>query len=267
MKKALKFWLTVALVFLGAQVLADSLEIIELRSKTVDQVLPTLQPLVEPGGTLTGMNNQLFLRASPRNRADIKRALEALDKPARQLVIQVSTQHQADDSSRGGSVDGQAVIGTHSRVNANARVWDTRSARSDRGGQMVRVLEGNAAFIQIGDTLPIPMRQVVVGPGGAIINETVVYQDIGRGFYALPRVNGQRVTLDISQHADGVGQYGPGSVQTQRLSTTVSGRLGEWIELGGSGQQGSNRQSGTTSLSTSEVRDRRSIWLKVEEAN
>jgi type II secretory pathway component GspD/PulD (secretin) len=264
MKKLLTAGLLLWSLFAFAQ---QSVEIIELHGKSAEEVIPVLRPLLEPGGTISGMNNQLFLRASPRNRADIKRALEALDKPARQLVIQVSTQRQADDSSRGGSVDGQVVIGTRSRVNADARVWDTRSARSDRSGQMIRVLEGNAAFIQIGDTLPIPMRQVVVGPGGAIVNETVVYQDIGRGFYALPRVNGQRVTLDISQHADGVGQYGPGSVHTQRLSTTVSGYLGEWIELGGSGQQGSNRQSGTTGLSTGEIRERRSVWLKVEEVD
>lgn len=257
-------------VFLCWSLLAwaqQSMEILQLRSKSAEQVLPALLPLVEPGGTLTGMNDQLFLRASPRNRADIKRALEALDRPARQLVIQVSTQRQGEDSSRGGNVSGQVVIGTRPRVDADARVWDTKSARSDRGAQMVRAQEGSAAFIQIGQSVPVPMRQVIVGPGGAIVSQTTVYQDLGRGFYALPRVNGDRVTLDISQHAEGVGQYGPGSVHTQRLSTTVSGRLGEWIELGGSGQQGSNHESGTTSLSTSEVRDRRSIWLKVEEAD
>ena len=46
---------------------------------TVDQVLPTLLPLVEPGGTLTGMNDQLFLRASARNREEIRRVLATID--------------------------------------------------------------------------------------------------------------------------------------------------------------------------------------------
>ncbi len=56
------------------------MEIIQLRSKTVDEVLPALLPLVEPGGTLTGMNDQLFLKASVRNRDEIKRVLAAMDK-------------------------------------------------------------------------------------------------------------------------------------------------------------------------------------------
>jgi hypothetical protein len=107
------------------------------------------------------------------------------------------------------------------------------------------------------------MRQVVVGPGGAVVNETYVYQDVGRGFYAVPRVNGQRVTLDISQQSASQGGYG--SINQQRLSTTVSGRLGEWIELGGSGRQASGNQGGALNLSTSEARDSRSIWLMVEE--
>jgi len=70
---------------------AQQMEIIELRSKNVEEVLPALLPLVEPGGTLTGMNNQLFLKASPRNRADIKRALASIDTPTRRLIIRITS--------------------------------------------------------------------------------------------------------------------------------------------------------------------------------
>ncbi len=265
MKIALKTLLTVTFAFWVSLVVAQELEVIELRGKTVDQVLPVLRPLLEPGATLTGMNNQIFLRASPRNRAEIKRALAAIDKPARQLVIRVSQNREADSSNRGGAASGQVVLGSNSRANVDATVWDSRSARRDSAGQMVRTIEGGEAYIQVGRSLPVPMRQVFIGPGGAIINETTAYRDIGQGFYAVPRLNGDRVTLDISQQADSASAYGRGSVNTQRLSTTVSGRLGEWIELGGTGRQSDNRQSGTLSLSNSEMRDQRSIWLKVEE--
>jgi hypothetical protein len=47
----------------------NMLEIIPLRYRTVDQVLPALRPLLEPGGTLTGQGNQLIVRASPDNLA------------------------------------------------------------------------------------------------------------------------------------------------------------------------------------------------------
>lgn len=248
---------------LGAPAWAQQMEVIQLKSKTVDEVLPVLLPLVEPNGTLTGMNNQLFLKASPRNRADIKKVLAAIDAPTRRLIIRVSQNRQAESNERGSEAGGQVVLGSTRRSNVEARVWDTKSVRGESAAQMVQTVEGGQAFIQVGRSLPVPMRQVVIGPGGAVINETVVYQDVGRGFYAVPRLNGERVTLDISQQSASQGGYG--SINSQRLSTTVSGRLGEWIELGGSGRQASGNQGGGLNLSTSDARDNRSIWLMVEE--
>jgi type II secretory pathway component GspD/PulD (secretin) len=255
------FWALLALPVLAQQ----EMEIIPLRHQTVDQVLPALQPLVEPGGTLSGMNNQLFLRASHRNREDIKRALAAIDAPSRRLVIHVSQNRGMDESNRGGNVSGQAVFGTQRRAEVNASIWDTRSARSESGSQMVQTIEGGRALIQIGRSVPVPMRQLMVGPGGAVATDTVVYRDIGQGFYAEPHLNGDRVTLEISQQGDTAGRYGPGSASTQRLTTTVSGRLGDWIELGGAGTQAVGGTRGGFGASTGEVRDSRSIWLMVEE--
>ncbi|MBS1189284.1 MAG: hypothetical protein H6R10_1076 [Rhodocyclaceae bacterium] len=226
----------------------SALEVIALRHQTVDRVLPVLQPLLEPGGTLSGMDNQLFLRASPRNREEIKRALAAIDKPLRRLVIQVSQTRGAEGGSR--------------RGDANAQMWATRSEGSS---QRVQTVDGGRAFIQVGYSVPFPLRQVVMGPGGAVVADTMVYRDIGQGFYAEPQVNGDRVTLEISQEAASPGGYGAGSASVQRLSTSLSGRLGEWMELGGSGRQAAGSGAGGWSYSTGQVRESRSIWLMVEE--
>ncbi len=265
MKIALKMLLTVAMGLWFGFVAAQQMEVIELKSKSAADVLPVLLPLVEAGGTLTGMNNQLFLRASPHNRAEIKKALAALDTPTRRLIIRISQNRQSENNARGAEASGQVELGSTRRSNVQAQVWDTKSLRGESAGQMIQTVDGGQAFIQIGRSLPIPMRQVVIGPGGAIVNETLVYKDVGRGFYAAPRLNGDRVTLEISQQADSVGASGRGNINTQHLSTTVSGLLGEWIELGGGGRQASAKEPGTLSLSTSDARDNRSIWLMVEE--
>ncbi len=39
--------------------------------------------LLEPGGVLSGQSNQLIVRTSPRNLAEIRAALDAIDTPAR----------------------------------------------------------------------------------------------------------------------------------------------------------------------------------------
>ena len=254
-----------ALLFTWSATAQQQLEIIPLRSQTVDRVLPTLLPLVEPGGTLIGANDQLFLRASAQNREDIKRVLATIDRPSRRLIIRVSQDRASEASSRGAEVSGRVVIGDGGRSNVNAQVWDRQGTRNENTGQLVQTVEGGQAFIQVGRTLPIPMRQATIGPGGAVISETVVFQDIGSGFFATPRVNGERVTIDISQRADSIGGSGRGAISTQQLSTTVSGNLGEWIELGGSSRQVTGNQGGSLGISNSGGQDARSIWLKVEE--
>ena len=102
---------------------------------------------------------------------------------------------------------------------------------------------------------------MVVGPG-AQWSAKAWFRDIGRGFYAEPRLAGDRVTLEISQRADSPGGYG--SVNTQRLATTVSGAPGRMDRTRRQRRQAANNERGTLSLS-SDVRESRSIWLMVEE--
>src|SRR5437016_7924517 len=98
----------------------QALEIIPLRHLTVDQVLPALQPLVEPGGALTGQSGQLIVRASPANLAEIKRALEAIDRPPRRLQISVRFD-DALETARQGIEAGGRIGGDGSRVDVRAQ--------------------------------------------------------------------------------------------------------------------------------------------------
>ena len=113
--------------------------------------------------------------------------------------------------------------------------------------------------------MPVPLRQVVVGPGGAVVSESVVHRDLGTGFTAEPQLAGDNVTLTISPSHDTPGAYGPGSANVQRLTTTVSGRLGEWIDLGGSVEESAGESSGTLRYSTRGGSARRRVRLKAEE--
>ncbi|MEZ5614391.1 MAG: hypothetical protein R3E35_04165 [Rhodocyclaceae bacterium] len=261
----------------------QQLEIISLKSRTADQVLPQLRPFVEPGGTLSGMNNQIFIRASDANRRQIRELLAAIDRPPRRLLISVRQDADSTASARGGEVSGRVTSGdvrVESRRTVvggagvavrrggdvvRGQVWDSRSAGSERVAQQVQVVEGGKAYINVGTSVPVPLRQVVLTPGGAVVSDTVVYRDLGTGFSAEPRLAGDSVTLTISPTHDTPGSHGPGSANIQRLSTTVSGRLGEWIDLGGSTEERSGEESGTLRYSTRGGSTGRSVQLKVEE--
>src|ERR1700704_6727624 len=107
----------------------QALEIIPLRHRTVDQVLPALQPLVEPGGALTGQSGQLIVRASPANLAEIKRALEAIDRPLRRLQISVRFDDSLEAAPQGIESAGR-IGGGGSRVDVRAQ--GARAAAADR---------------------------------------------------------------------------------------------------------------------------------------
>lgn len=272
----LQFWAP----FAAAQ---QQLEIINLKSRTADQVLPQLRPFVEPGAALSGMGNQIFIRASEANRRQLKELLAAIDRPPRRLVITVRQDADGAAMARGGEVSGRVssggtVIESRRTVIGGAgvevrrgddvvrgQIYDSRSAGAERVSQQIQVVEGGKAYINVGTSVPVPLRQVVVGPGGAIVSESVVYRDLGTGFSAEPQLAGDNVTLTISPTHDTPGSYGPGSANIQRLTTTVSGRLGEWIDLGGSVEERSGKEAGTLRYSTRGGSSGRRVQLKVEE--
>lgn len=271
------------LLFAGAAHAQQQLEIINLKSRTADQVLPQLRPFIEPGGALSGMNNQIFIRASDANRRQIKELLAAIDRPPRRLLISVRQDADSTSTARGGEVSGSVGSGgvrIESRRTiiggagvevrrgddvVRGQVYDSRSAGSERVSQQVQVVEGGKAYINVGTSVPVPLRQVVVTPGGAIVSESVVYRDLGTGFYAEPQLSGDLVTLTISPTRDTPGSYGPGSANVQRLTTTVSARLGEWMQIGGSVQEESSDRDGSMRYSTRRGSSGRTVQLKVEE--
>ncbi len=273
------------LMFAVPALAQQNVNIIELRHRTVEDVLPVLQPLVEPGGAISGMSGQLIIRTSPGNLEDLKKVLAAIDRTPRQLVIHVS-QNRAVDSRHGElGVSGNVKLGDDVRIvapggamfgGAGGEIRHGGSTVTMQGGsvrrstesqadQFVKVMDGGQAFIQVGRSLAVPFRRVTLRPDGVTVTDSVVYRDIGQGFSAVPRLVGDKVTVEISPQFDSQGSSGRGSVDTQLLTTTVSGRLGEWIELGGSAQQTQGNENRMTGKASDEMRDTRSVWLLIEE--
>lgn len=270
---------------------AQSLDIIPLRHRTAEQVLPQLVPLLEPGGALSGSGDKLFLRTSPRNKADLLRVLEAIDTRPRRLLITVRQGSQQEADEQGGEVAGTVNLGRNVRIiqpgmrprtqpagpqveiqrgdhegggQVRAGIYETRRSRGENVSQQVQTLEGGRAYINVGQAVALPLTQAVLTPRGVVVSESIVWRDLGTGFYAEPRLVGERVTLEISPSHDTPGAV-PGSANIQRLSTTVSGRLGEWIALGGSSRDSAADSSGGNHYGTRNSTDSRQVWLKVDE--
>ena len=140
----------------------------------------------------------------------------------------------------------------------------TRAEGDESNVHVVQTVDGQPAFISAGESVPLPDQTVVVTGAGAVVQDSIHYRDVTSGFYVIPHVNRDEVTLQIAPQLESAGHSG-GAIDIQHVQSTASGRLGEWIELGGI-EHNQSGSSGSTVVSTRRHDARsRSIWVKVEE--
>jgi len=276
------------LLLFSAPVFAE-LEVIALKHRSAEEVLPVIRPLLDKGDAASGMNYQLVLRTSPHNIEQIKRLLESIDVAPRSLKITVMQNVDSETVARLTEVSGSVGLSREARITVpdsgngsglnvelgqgrdrlKARVSSTRSLEDERNTQQLQVLEGNRALVRSGQSVAVPQRQVIQSQWGTRVIDSTQYQEVGSGFYVVPRVNGERVTLEISAQNDSLA---PGSgdqpaIRVQQASSTISGRLGEWLEVGGLGQRKNIDDSAVSARSASRKHEQRSVLIKVEEVN
>lgn len=253
----------------------QDLQVIELRHRLADELIPVLQPLLEPGAALTGMDSMLFVRTSPANFEQVREAVARLDRKPRQLLLTVGQGTVERDS--GHSVRGTATIG-----GGDVQVGVNRPPAGDTGVSVavsqgtqraelhnvssLRMLEGSETYIAVGQSAPVTTTEVISGRRGAEVVQSTDYRDVSTGFYATARVNGDFVTLDISpQQQRWRDTPAGGRVESAAVTTQVSGRLGEWIAIGGSDATARHERDGLLTQSQHRAASRYSAWVKVEE--
>ena len=270
-----RFLLSVFLLLSALAALAQgSLEVVPLQHRSAEQVMPILRPLLDPGAALTGQGYQLFIRTSPSNLRDLRQALAAIDTPQKRLLISVRYGANAEAArssieTRGTLRSGDVTLSNQrfpaERTQVETRVISSRSASDERVDQRVQVLEGSRAFISTGQSRPLQRQQVLVGPAGVAVQDTTVIQNLDTGFEVTPRVSGNTVFLDISPQRETPGALGQGSVQSQRVSSSISAPLGEWVELGSATESGAGSAGGVLSSLDASASQSRRVWVKVEE--
>ncbi|MGB5474137.1 MAG: secretin N-terminal domain-containing protein, partial [Gammaproteobacteria bacterium] len=230
------------------------IEVIQLKSRPLEEILPVIRPLIGADGTATGMGNSLVLKAAPAQVREIRKLLLEIDRPPRRLLITVSKQGDSARGSSGYSAgadirtgDGQISINSPGRAvddtRVRLRIHDSSDQRTRMSGQQVQALEGRSAFIASGSRIPVQDVERYHVNGHLHERQVTRMQDASSGFYVVPRLNGEYVTLEINQRDDRPGMR-RGVISTQSTDTVVRGRLGEWISLGGVNTTSNSRQGG-----------------------
>lgn len=245
---------------IAAAVMAQSLQVIDLRYRTAQEVIPVLQPLLEPGGALSGSDYKLFVRASSANVAQLRSVLAQLDRQPRQLLV--SVRRAARQTIEREAVAGTTVI-SNQGAGLSVHATDAAAQRQDGGVSSVQVLEGNSAFIATGQSIPF-VTAVAAGGRRPWIAASTTYRDLNSGFLVTPRLAGESVTLEIEQQAQQLGANA-GTIQSQHLSTQIRGALNQWIALGGVSESSATQASGILQHQYATQSDDLEVWVKVEE--
>lgn len=247
---------------------APRTEILPLHYRTADELLPLVQSLLGGEGRVSAYGNQLIVNAEAAKIAELQDLLQQLDTPPRRLLISVDSQQDSSTSQSGYRVDGSIDAGNVEIIGGRGeqhgsdqlRIIRRRSNGSSGSLQQVQATEGYPALIQVGQSVPLTTygRDAYGYP-----RESTEYRDVNRGFEVVASVQGDRVQLSIRSQQDRLGDH-YGTIETQSTDTRVSGRLGEWISLGGINESSREQRSGLLSRQAGSSLQNQSLRLKVE---
>jgi type II secretory pathway component GspD/PulD (secretin) len=280
----MRYWL-IALYLISCMAAAADMQIytIPLQNQPPENLTVTLKPLIPEGGYLSSHGNNIIVRTTAENLAELQLLIDQLDQPLAQVMISLRRGNQYNNDStqfkvngtlyKGTSINnnGSIVINTggrHNNTNTTITTRHTTGAGSGNNNYQVRGLEGRPSYIQTGSEVPITTVSNN-GYGWPQVNQD--YKAVNQGFYATPRLYGERVTIDISTQHDTVDnshrQANNTVINTESVNTSVSGRLGEWIAIGGFDQNEQSKDTGLTKYRSTNSLSSKTIYLKVEKIN
>ena len=212
---------------------ADSITTLQLTNRPAIEIVPIIEPLLEPGDRISGQGFKVFLRASPQTIAEVRQLIASIDIAAKGLMISVFQGRRSDLETR--DISGSIRL---ENGKLSGRITAGESQRDGSSGPLhqLRVTEGSEGFIATGVHTGLKFS------GGL---------NVASGFYVRPRLNGDRVTIGRS-------------IDTLQASTTISGRLGEWLLLGGVDERIERTQGDGASQRSTRRNQQDSIWIRAD---
>lgn len=219
-------------------------KIISLQHRFAEDLLPVVQPMVGEGGAASAINNQLLIRATPERMAAIEQVVATLDVSRKNVRITIShddmQQARRDRLGISGQVrSGDVRVGVGEiqpgmRDSVQLDVNRGQTSMSQRGSEFVTVLDGERAFIRVGQSVPYTQQWLLLTQRYLNIQQTTEFRDITTGFAVRPRYIGDQLELEIAPRIARLSNSG--FIDFEELATTVRVTPGQWFDLGGTMQ-------------------------------
>ena len=249
-------------------------KIITLQHLFASDLLSIIAPMVGAAGAANGMNNQLIVRTTPERMLEIEAIVAKLDvtKVNRKITVKSSNNVQSlqERTEASGAVKmGKVTVANdrHAKPNSGRVDVDRNSSNSSQNSnQFVSVLDGERAFIKVGQIVPFTQEWVTITRRYIQIVATTDWREISTGFAVRPRTvgdpNNKFVELEITPRIAKLNSQG--FIDFEDLKTIVNVKLGDWVDIGGTMQTNDDVSRKILGVQSVSSQQQSSLVIKVE---
>lgn len=220
-------------------------KIITLQHRFAEEILPAIKPLVGDDGTATAMQNNLIVRTSRDNMAEIEQIVSSFDTVRQNLKITIRRNNKSDIGEKRTEISGRKRIGNVTVETGGRRINNPNSIALDidnyqsksnlSSEQFIRVADGELAFISVGQSVPYTQEWINLTNRHIGIQRSTAFVNIDTGFAVRARTIGNRVRVEITPRFSQLNRNG--FIDFTTLTTTIQVNRDEWFDIAGTMQQ------------------------------
>ena len=239
----MKKYLLILLLLSFSAFAETEFKIFTLQHRFASDLLSTINPMVGADGTANGIDNQLIIRAQPQRMREIETLVAQIDtaRVNRKISVKTSnnvqTQRERIETS-GSKKIGKVTVSNDRRAKPGSSGIDIENSSSNtnqNSQQFINVLDGERAFIRVGQIVPFTQEWITITRRYIQVNRFTDWREITTGFAARPRTINNMVELEITPHIAQLNSQG--YIDFEELTTVIRTPLGSWVDIGSTMQQ------------------------------
>lgn len=222
-------------------------KIFSLQHRFASDFLPIVEPMVGADGTANAIDSQLIIRAQPARMREIEALVANMDIARVNRKITVSTSNNMQSQRERVEAKGATKVGKVT-ISNDRKAQNSNKPSSDRvdiensssntqqsSNQFINVLDGERAFIRIGQLVPFTQEWVTITRRYIQVDKFTDWREVTTGFAVRPRTIGNEVELEITPRIARLNNQG--YIDFEELTTVIRTSLGAWVDIGGTMQQ------------------------------
>lgn len=220
--------------------------VIPVHYRTASEVLPIVKGMLSPKGRVTfaASAHSLVITDTAANIQRVRTFLETFDTAPQQVRIRLRFNEKASSAERSikgrGRVSGNGwsiATGEKTADGVEIRLDDRQKQQQETNEHVLVTTSGTPAYLLTGADVPYRQRWTGFCRRYAACPDTIEYLRIDTGMEILPRIVGDRASIEITPRISRVQAGDPtGVIRFTRAATRLLIPLGQWVEVGGTHQ-------------------------------